>query len=122
MDYGYSASAGIVSTARDLIRFNQALDLNTLITKDSKEAMFSPFQDGLPYGYGIFTQKIKGLDVVWAYGQYDCYSSLFMKVPDRNITLVLVANNNLMSDPARLIMGGRYIVTFCTKLFEELRF
>lgn len=122
MDYGYSASAGIVSTARDLIRFNQALDLNTLITKDSKEKMFSPFQDGLPYGYGIFTQKIKGLDVVWAYGQYDCYSSLFMKVPAKNITLVLVANNNLMSDPARLIMGDATSSLFALSFLKNYAF
>ncbi|MFK8102644.1 MAG: hypothetical protein AB8G15_08970, partial [Saprospiraceae bacterium] len=56
-------------------------------------------------GYGIFTQQIAGLSVVWAYGQYDCYASLFLKVPAQNITLVLLANNNLMSDPARLIYG-----------------
>lgn len=105
IDYGYSTSAGIVSTAKDLMRFNRALDLNLLITKESKEQMFSPFQDALPYGYGIFTQKVEGVDVVWAYGQYDCYSSLLLKVPSKKISLVLLANNNLMSDPARLIMG-----------------
>ena len=43
--------------------------------------------------------------MVWAYGQYDCYSSLFLKIPSENISLTLLANNNLLSDPARLIYG-----------------
>ena len=66
--------------------------------------MFSS-ENGLPYGYGIFNQEIEGVKVVWAYGQYDCYSSLFLKVPSQNFTLTILANNNLMSDPARLIYG-----------------
>lgn len=104
VDYGYSTSAGIVSNLHDLQVFNQALDQNALISEKSKNMMFSS-ENGLPYGYGIFNQEIEGVKVVWAYGQYDCYSSLFLKVPSQNITLTVLANNNLMSDPARLIYG-----------------
>lgn len=106
IDYGYSTSAGIVSNLEDLRIFNQALDQNTLITEASKKAMFSSENAQIPYGYGIFNQEINGVKVVWAYGQYDCYSSLLLKVPSQNITLTLLANNNLMSDPARLIYGN----------------
>jgi CubicO group peptidase (beta-lactamase class C family) len=105
VDYGYSSSAGIVSNLQDLQRFNNALDVNTLISEASKKQLFTSFKENLPYGYGIFNQKIHGVEVVWAYGQYDCYSSLFLKVPEKNLTLILLANNNLMSDPARLIYG-----------------
>lgn len=105
IDYGYSASAGIVSNLEDLAIFNNALDSNRIISKSSKEIMFTAFDQGLPYGYGIFNQQLEGLDMVWAYGQYDCYSSLFLKIPSENITLTLLANNSLLSDPARLING-----------------
>jgi CubicO group peptidase (beta-lactamase class C family) len=105
IDYGYSASSGIVSTVRDLAKFSQALDDNSLITEDSKKRMFAPFKNNLPYGQGIFSQKFQNQDLIWGYGQYDCYSSLFLKVPDKNLTLIIAANNNLMSDPARLIYG-----------------
>ena len=104
VDYGYSTSAGIVSNLNDLQIFNQALDQNVLISEESKKQMFTS-ENELPYGYGIFNQEIEGIKVVWAYGQYDCYSSLFLKVPSQNINLTLLANNNLMSDPARLIYG-----------------
>lgn len=105
IDYGYSTSAGIVSDLEDLARFNQALDDNQLLSQASKDLMFSSFGEGLPYGYGIFHQQFEQLDIVWAYGQYDCYSSLLLKIPSQDITLTLLANSNLLSDPARLIYG-----------------
>lgn len=105
IDFGYSTSAGVASTAQELLAFSQALDQDFLIPETAKNQLFSSFQPGLPYGFGIFHQQVEGLDVVWGYGQYDCYSSLLLKVPAQNLTLILLANNNLMSDPARLIMG-----------------
>ncbi len=105
IEYGYSASAGVVSTARDLLRFSTALDENSLLIEGTKTKMFTASQENLPYGYGIFTQQLEGLSIVWAYGQYDGYASLLLKVPAQNLTLILLANNNLMSDPARLIYG-----------------
>lgn len=105
IDYGYSASAGITSTVRDLVAFSKAIDDNSLMREESKLKMFTPAKSHLPYGYGIFSQQINGKKLIWGYGQYDCYSSLFLKVPEDEITLVIAANNNLLSDPARLIYG-----------------
>ncbi|OEK05964.1 hypothetical protein BFP71_07590 [Roseivirga misakiensis] len=106
IDYGYYTSAGLVSTGRDLIKFAQALKHNSLLTEMSKQTIFQGQNNNLPYAYGIFNQEIQGLEVLWVYGQYDSYSSLLLTVPSKDITLVLLANNNLMSDPARLIMGN----------------
>lgn len=105
IDYGYSAAAGITSTVRDLSIFSKAMDDNNLVTEESKLSMFTPSKSELQYGYGIFSQQFKDKKLIWGYGQYDCYSSLFLKVPEEDITLVIAANNNLMSDPARLIYG-----------------
>lgn len=105
VDYGYSAAAGITSTVRDLAIFSKAIDNNSLMTEESKLKMFTPYKSNLQYGYGIFSQQFNGKKLIWGYGQYDCYSSLFLKVPEEDITLVIAANNNLMSDPARLIYG-----------------
>ena len=105
VEYGISASAGLVSTAIDLLKFSSALDANSIISESSKQLLFSPLKENSPYGHGIFNQKFDGHQLLWGYGQYDAYSSLFVKVPEKNITLILLANNNLMSDPARLIYG-----------------
>ena len=105
VDYGYSSAAGIASTVRDLAVFSRALDKNLLITEKSKLNMITPAKPNLPYAYGIFNQYFNGHRLIWGYGQYDCYSSLFLKVPDKKLTFIIAANNNLMSDPARLIYG-----------------
>ncbi|XLS28908.1 serine hydrolase domain-containing protein [Flavobacteriaceae bacterium M23B6Z8] len=105
IDYGYSAAAGLVSNLEDLAKFNTAIDQNILISEASKATMLSPFKEGIPYGYGIFSQQFLNEKLVWAYGQYDCYSSLLLKVPSKDLTFFLLANNNLLGDPARLIYG-----------------
>jgi len=122
IDFGYSTSAGIVSNLEDLATFNQALDNNTLISQKSKDLMFSSFNNKLPYGYGIFNQKFENLNMVWAYGQYDCYSSLFLKIPSENISLTILANNNLLSDPARLIYGDATASLFVMSFLKNYIF
>ncbi len=105
IDFGFSTSAGILSNLDDLLIFSRALDTNILITEASKQKMYTPFKKGSAYGFGIFSKYFDGRKMVWAYGQYDCYSSLLLKIPSEKLTLILLANNNLMSDPARLIYG-----------------
>ncbi|UOY07593.1 beta-lactamase family protein [Muricauda sp. SCSIO 64092] len=105
VEYGASASAGIVSNPRDMAKFSKALDDNVLLDETSKLGMYTPFASHLPYGHGIFSQVFNGKKVLWAYGQYDSYSSLLLKVPEDHLSLIILANNNLMSDPARLIYG-----------------
>ncbi len=105
IEYGLSASAGMVSTVQDMATFSRALDKNLLLKTSSKKRMGTPFQPDLPYGYGIFAQHVEDTNLLWGYGQYDCYSSLLLRVPEKELTLILLANTNLMSDPARLING-----------------
>jgi len=105
IEYGYSASAGISSTVRDLAKFTKAIDDNLIVTKESWKKMITPFNENSPYGQGIFSQTFQSKDLIWGYGQYDCYSSLLLKVPDKNLTFIIAGNNNLLSDPARLIYG-----------------
>jgi len=105
IDYGFSTAAGMVSTVRDLSKLDAALDQNLLISEASKNQMMQPFQPNLPYGLGIFSETFAGKKLIWGYGQYDCYSSLWLKVPEEQLTFLLMGNNNLLSDPARLIYG-----------------
>ncbi|WP_422859123.1 serine hydrolase [Flagellimonas sp. S174] len=105
IEYGVSTSSGLVSTAHDLLKFSRALDDQSLISNTTRDFMLSVPKEDLPYGHGIFVQSLDGIQLIWGYGQYDSYSSLFLKVPAKNSTLILLANNNFMSDPARLIYG-----------------
>ena len=125
-DPGLSAASGISSTVRDLAKFDRALNLNTMLSGDSKAKMFTPFRasDGkpLPYGQGIFTQEFMKKQLKWGYGQEDCFSSLVLKVPEDKLTLILLANNNLMSDPARLINGDITYSLFAMSFLKHFVF
>ena len=122
IDYGYSTAAGISSTVRDLAKLSAALDNGALIKKESQSKMFIPFKSGLQYGLGIFSQEFMNEKLVWGYGQYDCYSSLFLKIPDKKLTFIIAGNNNLMSDPARLIAGDVTYSLFALSFLKNFVF
>lgn len=122
LEWGYSTSAGLASNLKNLHQLSLALDQNQLITEASKQLLYEGLNQEHPYGYGIFSQSFQGINIYWAYGQYDGYSSLFIKVPQKDLTLVLLANNNLMSDPARLIYGDVFSSLFAHSFFNNYVF
>ena len=91
------AGAGIISTITDLAKFDIALDKNQLITQKSKELAFTKgkLNNGqeIQYGLGWFIGKYKNHKVVYHPGYQNTFSALYLKVPDRNVTLILLANS-----------------------------
>jgi CubicO group peptidase (beta-lactamase class C family) len=93
-----SSSAGIVTTVLDMAKFDVAMDRNLIVSADSKTAMFSESVSNngksLPYGLGWFVQMHAGIKLVWHYGWAPkAYSSLILKVPEKEVTLILFANS-----------------------------
>ena len=124
-----SSSAGIISTVLDLAKFDVAMDRNLIVTEASKELMFtqniSNSGDPLPYGLGWFVQNYKGKKLVWHYGWAPkAYSSLILKVPEEEVTLILLANSEGASAPFRLgagnVLRSPFAVAFL-KLFTDLK-
>lgn len=104
------AAAGIVANVLDLAAFSTALDQNILISEESKQAMWTPARtpsgQTLPYGLGWFVQDIAGTRVVWHFGWWpDAFSALLVKVPEQDVTLVLLANSDGLSAPFDLGPG-----------------
>ena len=52
----------------------------------------------LPYGLGWFVQMYGTTKVIWHYGLWPQFSALYVKVPDRNLTLLLLANSDGLSN------------------------
>ncbi len=95
---GIDASTGLISTTRDLARFDAALDGGDLINRRSVDLAFTAAGGSVPYGLGWFVQNYKGYKLVWQFGEWrDAYSSLILKVPDRGMTLILLANSDGLS-------------------------
>jgi CubicO group peptidase (beta-lactamase class C family) len=107
---GINAATGLVSTVRDLARFDAALD-DTILLKDETKAvawtnMPSPQRGQLPTGLGWFVQSYRGEPVVWHFGLVaNAYSSLIVKLPNRRLTFILLANSDGLSAPFQLDAG-----------------
>ncbi|HYM59458.1 MAG TPA: serine hydrolase domain-containing protein [Thermoanaerobaculia bacterium] len=104
-----SPAAGVIATARDLALFDAALDRGDLISTAGRERLFTPQTraDGtpLPYALGFFAEVVGGERVVWGYGQERTNSALYLKLPDRHLTLIVLATGNAFSDPFWLLFG-----------------
>jgi CubicO group peptidase (beta-lactamase class C family) len=99
----FSTAAGLLSTVGDIAKFDIALDQDRLLQPETKAEMFAPARSEMgsefPYGLGWFTQEYRGTRLIWHYGHWTCNSSLIVKVPERNITLIVLANSDNLSRP-----------------------
>jgi CubicO group peptidase (beta-lactamase class C family) len=107
---GISAAAGLVSTVRDLARFDAALDDDSFFEEETRTLAWTNAlnreRSPHPTGLGWFVQSYKGERVVWHYGLLpNAYSALFVKVPARGVTIVLLANSDGLSAPYQLHLG-----------------
>lgn len=103
------ASTGLISSARDLARYDAALDDGVLLEDDALRTMWSNVAPGgavRPTGLGWFVQHHNGQQLIWHFGYMpDAYSSLILKVPGRRLTLILLANSDGLSAPFDLSRG-----------------
>lgn len=107
--YGLDASGGLVSTAYDLAQFEIALDrrngvplsFSTLDQMWSNAIFNIPNSTGsgsstvaMPTGLGWFVTTESGQRLVWTFGHItDASSALIVKMPSKQLTLILLANS-----------------------------
>jgi CubicO group peptidase (beta-lactamase class C family) len=99
-DGSMSASWGVISTAADLAKFDRALDAGDVVSADVLAPAWRRHGDR-PTGYGWFVQDDNnGTRLVWHFGVVrDAYSALMVKVPDRRVTLIMLANSDRLAAP-----------------------
>jgi CubicO group peptidase (beta-lactamase class C family) len=103
--------AGLVATTGDMAAYLGALDRGNLLGRASLARLAlpsrSPAGTALPVSLGWFAQTVQERQVVWSFGQDDPEHSgaLLLRVPSRNLSLFILANDNVLSDPFRLLMG-----------------
>ena len=99
------ASAGLLSTVRDLAKYDIAIDRHVFIKKETQEKAWTPFVSNagepLPYGLGWFVTDWHGLKLVWHYGHWGTgFSAMYVKIPSENVSMVLLANSEALADHA----------------------
>jgi CubicO group peptidase (beta-lactamase class C family) len=121
---GISAAAGLISTVRDLARYDAAIDRHVLLAPQTQEQAWTNHVNSkgerLPYGLGWFVQMYGGERLIWHYGQWDTFSGLYLKVPGRNITLILLANSSRLSSPFNGLGAGNVTGSPFANLFLQM--
>ena len=91
-------AAGLVTTVRDLAKFDLALKQGLLLETGTLDAAWSPPSANgaaLPHGMGWFVQYYNGEKVVWQFGMAEsASSSLMIMLPARGLTVILMANSD----------------------------
>ena len=100
------ASAGLVPSGEDVVRFRLPFDEGKLLKDSTRARAYTAVQTRtgatLPYGLGWFVQQYRGLRVVWHFGQSPESSSLIVKLPDQQVSFVVLANSEGLSRGRRL--------------------
>jgi CubicO group peptidase (beta-lactamase class C family) len=97
-----NAATGIVTTARDLSRFDAPLHpgYDLLLEAPTLERAWRPLGSNLPAGLGWFLQTYNREPIVWQFGEVkNAYSALLVKVPNRRLTFILLANSDALAAP-----------------------
>jgi CubicO group peptidase (beta-lactamase class C family) len=115
-----TTSTGVVSTVRDLARFDAALGDGVLLESGTRTQAWEPV-GSMPTGLGWFVQSHNRERVVWHFGlARDAYSSLIVKVPSRGLTLILLANSDGLAGPPYNLSDGNVSSNLFASLFLRL--
>jgi CubicO group peptidase (beta-lactamase class C family) len=88
---------GIRTTARDLARWDAALDGDRLLSSASRALMFTPARltngDPVPYGFGWFLLAFRGHPEIGHTGGFRTgFSSVIARYPDDGLTVIVLTN------------------------------
>jgi CubicO group peptidase (beta-lactamase class C family) len=117
-------ASGMVSTIRDLEKFDLSLKSGWVMPAEWRAMAWTPALDGkgqpLPHGIGWFVQGSSGGPIVWQYGVSDnASSSMIITLPQRGLTLILLANSSGLARPFDLSAGDVTVSPFA-RLFLSI--
>ncbi|MBF6025101.1 serine hydrolase [Lysobacter niastensis] len=97
------ASAGLLSTVRDMAKYDQAVDRHELLKAQTLARAWTPFLSNtsqpLPQGLGWYVTDYRGTRLVWHYGHWGTgFSAMYLKIPAQRLTLVLLTNSEALAD------------------------
>ena len=91
-DISVAKGAGsLVSTSRDLLKWNQSLHKDkTVLPKELYGLLITPNIDN--YGYGIMVENTDIGTVLWHGGSIGAYRTLFSYIPEHDLTIIILSN------------------------------
>lgn len=121
-DY-FGTAAGLVASAEDVAAFSMAIDEGRFLGAATWAQVFTPATSDsgevLPYGLGWFIQDYQGTVLQWHYGYWTTNSSLIVRVPEKGLTFVVLANSAQLSAPYGLGIDGNVLRSEAARLFVD---
>ncbi len=110
-------AGGLITTVRDLAKFDLALRQGELLEPETLARIWQPpigeTGEPLPHGLGWFVQSYRGEPIAWQFGlEENASSSLIMTAPRRGITLILMGNSDRLVRPLPLGEGNVMLSPF----------
>jgi len=125
VDYptNFSTAAGLISNIDDMLKYAAAFDGNLLLSDELKAKVFTPMisNDGktLPYGLGWFVQEKEGIKFYWHYGYWTGMSSLIVRVPEKKLSFIIMANSDMLSAPYPLGNGDIWVSPYAKEFLKS---
>jgi CubicO group peptidase (beta-lactamase class C family) len=129
MTIPYAAGA-LYSTTGDLLRWDQALYTDTLVSSKSRDEMFTPVKSGYGYGWGI-SKRFDRQEIGHGGGIYG-FATNIDRFPADRVTVVVLSNfegasaGRISNDLAAIVFGAKYeipkartAITIEPKLLEQ---
>jgi CubicO group peptidase (beta-lactamase class C family) len=115
------AANGLIASLRDLAQFDKYLDAGVIVRRTTLTDQAWVRQSGSQMGLGWFVQQVNGKKVVWHFGdEPGAASALMIKLPDHQLTLILLANSDGLSAGLPLRNGDVTVSPFAKIFFTLL--
>ncbi len=87
----------IYSTPRDLLKWDQALYSESIISKQLLDSAFTPYSNEKPgvYNYGLGFRLLmipNGKKVIYHHGRWHGFNSAFARLTDEKVTVIILTN------------------------------
>ncbi len=99
----FRATAGLLSTVRDLAKYDAAVDRHAFLGEAVQDRAWTPFLSTagqpLAHGLGWYVTDYRGTRLVWHFGHWGTgFSAMYLKIPARRLSLVLLTNSEALAD------------------------
>lgn len=122
--YGFGPAAGLMSTVSDLAAYSIAIDEGKFLEPATWKKVFSPFVTPrgktLQYGLGWFVKYYRGTKIMWHTGWWTGYSALLVKIPEKDLAFIILANSQDLSRPFYRIVRPLPVIAFQNPLRSKL--
>lgn len=99
MDYtdGPYGDKNVYSTPRDLLKWDQALYRDQIISQAMKDSAFVPYSNEKPgqHNYGLGWRLLlfpEGKKVIYHNGRWHGFNAAFSRLPQENVTIIILGN------------------------------